>query len=428
MNERRIYLFVATFTFVAFLFSCTQDVQTEFTDNSTELSVQKSFFPEEPLTQSELIALAVERKGTYLISESEASEKLARFATSDGRSDAVEIESATLKVSPLTGKDLFYEITFNSEKGKGFSLVSADERVPEVLFYTDFGSISDTTFNKSLKFCLDLVSRYVEAQVKEDLDVTSLALSANKKLDGTQSRGPACRAQIVEMENITNRLRLVPGGWHQNSPYNDNLPYVAGTSIRPPVGCAMIGVTQIMAYYKKYYNLFLPDVATWNLAIANHLTSSTLHSLIYDVFMAMKLPAPNEPTIYSTPSTIEKARDFLNDHGFTAGAITNYSFSGVWTALNPGPTFICGWTGPGTAPGHGWVVDGARIVTIEEYMIEDPPCFTITFMGSYDRNYLRFDWGWGPLGGNGWFSAGVFQASSWDPNFNYDVKYINSIN
>ena len=44
------------------------------------------------------------------------------------------------------------------------------------------GSISDTSFNKSLKYCLELVELYVEEQTQKELDIESLASSANQKI------------------------------------------------------------------------------------------------------------------------------------------------------------------------------------------------------------------------------------------------------
>ena len=66
---------------------------------------------------------------------------------------------------------MYYEFVLESDKGTGFSIVSADERIPEMLCYSEVGAISDTSFNKSLKFCLELLDLYVEDQTKDELAI-----------------------------------------------------------------------------------------------------------------------------------------------------------------------------------------------------------------------------------------------------------------
>lgn len=87
-----------------------------------------------------------------------------------------------MKKNKKNGRNLYYEVIFENDKGTGFSLLSADERVDKLLCYSENGSISDTSFNKSLKYCLELVDLYVEGQTQKELDIESLASSANQKI------------------------------------------------------------------------------------------------------------------------------------------------------------------------------------------------------------------------------------------------------
>jgi len=230
----------------------------------------------------------------------------------------------------------------------GFSLISADERIPEVLCYSEYGTISDTLYDKSLKFCIELVEQYVEAQTSEDLDIDALTLSAagkiSKNIKAIQNGDPSdIDTSIAEWteEAYVEKLKSVPNGWHQGHPYNELLPFVvdmpSGYGGRAAVGCAMIAVSQIMTYHKKSFNNYI-STAMWPSMITNHLTSPYLKSLMSDLFYDLKISYDNT----GTESNSTKVRAFLNNNGYTAGAMSTYSFAGVWTALNDGPTYIEG--------------------------------------------------------------------------------------
>jgi len=437
-----VYLFTVVVTTV--FFSCSQE---KVLDDS-----QESFAPQKDpisvnLTKSEIIALAVEKKGTYLVSENEAHDKLLRFSSSSGnlgdnqmRSATLktnQIRSTTLKKNPITDKAMYYEVVFDSDKGTGFALVSADERISEVLCYSEFGSISDTLFNKSLKFCLDLIDLYVEEETKEELDIDALVFSAQEKLGIVSSTLRAWPLVIIEppieweVRTEVVKLKQVPGGWHQEDPYNDLLPLVSGgPNGRAYVGCAMVAVSQIMAYHEKPFSNYISKT-TWTSIKNDPENSAHLKKLMSDLFNAMVIPPYG---LSGTPSSLAKARSFLNSNGYTAGIESNYSFSGVLAALNDGPTYIRGSLASGE--GHAWVVDGARIITSKMYMQFglDPPILWDTAV----YNHVRFDWGYGHMqdpttpwisyNPNVWYSSGVFQVLRRpDMNFNINVKMISYI-
>ena len=178
-NRLNLFIFIVGFATVM-MFSCSKTDELSENEMGTGISVSEVL---PSLTKSEVIALAVQKKGTYAISESEALGLLERFTASDGIESAVNVKSSVLKKNAKTGKDMYYEFVFESDKGNGFSIISADERVPELLCYSEVGSISDTSFNKSMKFCFELMDIYVEEQTKEELDIEALALSAKEKQD-----------------------------------------------------------------------------------------------------------------------------------------------------------------------------------------------------------------------------------------------------
>lgn len=450
MERLKFYMYAFAAGIAAtLLLSCTEAEQLMDDEIPTSKMEEAAYSVSKPaLTRSESIALTVQQKGTYEISENEAIENLERFSAfiSGNKNSVVKTKSISLKKSPETGREMYYEVVFDSDKGTGFSILSADERADELLCYAEVGAISDTSFNKSLKFCLELVDMYVEEQTKEELNVETLALSAKEKFvainsvkaaDGVITKAippfnpddPNSPWQYDRTETRTTvdeRVKLVPGGWYQTSPFNDFLPYIPPQyNQRAYAGCDVIAVSQIMAYHKKPFSNYITS-AMWPSMIANYRTSVELKNLIRDMFNYMVISYD----VNGTSSNMARARSFLNGNGFSAGSGANYSYNGVWNALNYGPTYIRGGNTAGA--GHAWVVDGARTTTTtwtEIYSIVYNGRIVEAVGNSYTSTskQVRYDWGWGNANENTWFNDNVFRASPSDENFNTNVGIISFI-
>lgn len=349
-----------------------EEITTSMTDD-LELSTSESI-----LTKSEAVALTVLKKGTYKISESEAIRNLEHFSNSasNGKGRNLRPTHIALKKNPKTGKEMYYEVTFESEKGTGFSILSADERVEELLCYSEVGSISDTTFNKSLKFCLELVDLYVEEELNKELDLEALTVSARKKFITLEDQEIPAEVQTkaippfnpddpnspwyygrtdTKITSVSERLKLVPGGWHQGSPFNDYLPYISGTATRAHAGCSMVAVGQILSYHKRPFKNYI-TTAMWPSILDNISTSVELKNLMLDIFNGMVTKYDQT----GSTSNINKAREFLSNNGFVVGTVVNYNYDIVYDALNYGPTYISGTrikadgTTVGTCMGDRW--------------------------------------------------------------------------
>lgn len=391
------------------------------------------------------------KKGTYKISENEAIQNLNHFSNfdSNGKGRNIRLTHIALKKNPKTGKEMYYEVTFESEKGTGFSILSADERVDELLCYSETGSISDTTFNQSLKFCLELLDLYVEQEISKELDIEALTLSARKKFIASEDltdptniqtkaippfnpddpNSPWYPGRSEKKESVSERLKFVPGGWHQGSPFNDYLPYISGTTTRAHTGCGIIAVAQILSYHKKPFRNYI-TTAMWPSMIANPDGSAPLKNLILDIFNDMH----TKYDATGTTTTISKARDFLSNNGFNVGSAVSYSFDKAWDALNYGPTYIRGTrtTATGGTAGHAWVLDGIRTTTTQlteiyycDYngrIIEHNAGTT-----TYTTRMVNYDWGVTVSSDNKWFNSGIFERPSNGYNYNRSVELISYI-
>jgi len=304
---------------------------------------------------------------------------------------------------------------------------------------------------------------YVEEQTKDELDIDALVLVAKEKQDiilGMENKstlkikpfpeyddydpdspppftynGWVYDHTTTEMSTVE-RVKQIPGGWHQISPYNSLLPYVYGIQTsngKAYAGCATIAVAQIMSYHKRPVTLtfnnfifqYTVNYSDWQNMIA-YPDSSIVGWLILGIF-------DDIITSYDTAgssSNITKARSFLNSHGLGAGAESGYTFDGVWNALQYGPTYIRGENTENE--GHAWVVDGARKVTSihHDYYYFYLPSglyYEHIITTSSTHNTVRYDWGWGDNTINTWYNSGIFQPAGDSNNFSIDVKIISSI-
>ena len=187
----------------------------------------------------------------------------------------------------------------------------------------------------------------------------------------------------------------------------------------------MIAVSQIMAYHKKPYSNYI-TAAMWPTMIDNRYTSVELKRLMLDLFNTMNTGYDAS----GSSSTISKARDFLNNNGYTAGSAQDYTFDRVWNALSYGPTYVMGIRADDE--GHAWVIDGVRITRTTSTDI-----YTITYNGKVFEasgnssitsfRTVRYDWGGRTLSDNGWFTSGIFEKPSTGSNYNRNNKIISYI-
>jgi hypothetical protein len=429
-------------------FACSETEQ--FPENALPAPISNEVTTNDPvvLTKSEAVALAVQQKGTYKITEDEALQNLDRFRVSDlgGEETGINITDVVLRKKPGTEKELYYEVVFESEKGAGFSLLSADERTDHILCYSEVGALSDTSFNKSLKFCLELVKLYIEEQTKEELAIDSLVLSARAKSinlaeigtvntkampyfdPNNPGSGGWTYARTDVTTTVSERLKTVTTAWHQRFPFNAYLPLLypnTSDTTRAYAGCVMIAVAQIMAYHKKPFSNYI-TTAMWPTMISNYSTSVDLKNLIHDLFNNMVISY----NASGSSSTQTRARNFLNSNGYTAGPIIDYSYNNVWNALTYGPTYISG--GQAVGDGHAWVVDGARTtntVSADVYQcLYNGNIYENTLQNySISSKIVKYNWGGWNANHNTWFNDNAFVWDATGGNYNINVKIIGSI-
>ena len=115
---------------------------------------------------------------------------------------------------------------FNAENNSGFVIVSADDRMPEILGYSNHGSIDIETAPCGLKWLLGCYDQMAKVVSEQDVQLSHRANRADK-------------APVAPFITTT---------WGQSTPYNALCPRIDGA--RAVTGCVATAMAQIMNYYR----------------------------------------------------------------------------------------------------------------------------------------------------------------------------------
>lgn len=185
-------------------------------------------------------------------------EQAKKIAAEQARKLGITVNEPMLlqKASPKRGKvpvgstsvEAYYYV-FNNNGDKGFTIVSGDDLMPEIVGYSDKGTFSEECMPDNLKAFLKAYCATLEKVVAGDK-------AAN---DNVQELA-AMRANDTEATVIVEPL-LQAITWNQGEPYNNECPLYDGKN-RAVTGCVATAMAQIMAYH-KYPNALQKDIPTY---------------------------------------------------------------------------------------------------------------------------------------------------------------------
>lgn len=125
--------------------------------------------------------------------------------------------------------DAFY--IFNDPAG-GFTIVSADDRLPAVLGFSDSGSFSAERIPDNMKWWLSEYDRQIDAFLADDPDVVPSRM---------------LRASGNDRKPIEPLLHTK---WNQTTPYNDLCPVDPRTGELSVTGCVATAMAQVMKFHE----------------------------------------------------------------------------------------------------------------------------------------------------------------------------------
>lgn len=218
---------------------------------------------------------------------------------------------------------VIYNVTMETEEGKGFSLVSADKRVPGILVHIPNGDINDTIEYKGFTTMLDLSHTIIKANaIYYNHLVDSLKESTITKICDAENITREKYNENIEyyvnkyndVKYIQKETKVTEGdyyqyisqnyppalktAWGQGYPYNAKVNYScpgkASSSItnteykdKAAAGCVPIAAGQIIAHFRKYYLCDNWEYITYN----------------YDAFMKYKKVPADDPAAVDAVST-----------------------------------------------------------------------------------------------------------------------------
>ena len=122
---------------------------------------------------------------------------------------------------------------FNSSDGKGYVVVSGDDRTEQVLGYSSTGHIDPEAMPDNMKYYLGELAKELASM---DSDVTVVSRKSKRRAPVKKAIAP-----------------LITTHWDQDSPFNNMAPYVInskGDTVRCVTGCVATAMAQLMNYYK----------------------------------------------------------------------------------------------------------------------------------------------------------------------------------
>lgn len=204
-------------------------------------------------------------------------EQAKKIAAEQARKLGITVNEPMLlqKASPKRGKvpvgstpvESYYYV-FNNNGDNGFTIVSGDDLMPEIVGYSDKGTFSEENMPDNLKAFLKAYCATLEKVVAGD----------KTAIDNVQELA-AMHASDADPSVIVEPL-LQAIEWNQGEPYNNDCPLYDGMH-RAVTGCVATAIAQIMAYY-KYPDALQKDIPAYNDGYGNPIEGVKAAGRTYD--------------------------------------------------------------------------------------------------------------------------------------------------
>ena len=363
---RRIYLLLCA-AFALFLVACTS---------------------EEPLTPKEISPLESRGNHVTVPQALQRAEKMlesldkSQGLTRSGHKNRIVLDIECIRSSAKTRSSdgsmpdtLYYVI--NYANGDGFAIVSADNRTVPIYAVSAEGNcnIEDTVFNKGLADFFRCM----------EYDILCTARGTDIFPVDTIIYNPPTDVVIPIVEKVDPWFSFSVSTWHQGDPLNRYCLNKNGHVCS--VGCAAIGVGQIMSFYRHplgYHN----HLYYWDEMTSSHSSESLAHFLS-DLGNAENLDM-DYGSDESSASPYNIDRTFYNMGYEHVGNGITFSTKDAVAALKVNPIVMVGYGFKGSRfIGHIWTIDG-YITYLDQVKFDDSvPMFHCV-------------WGWGGSG-NGYY-------------------------
>ena len=215
------------------------------------------------------------------------------------------------RVKSVSGEVPAYYVFPNGE-GKGFTVVSGDDRLPEVVGYSDKGTYDEE----------NLPSNYV-GFMKAYEEMVGQLDNGDSRASASIAEAKALRSSGYQQPTIAPLLGNIQ--WNQMTPYNNMCPKYNGTN-RSVTGCVATAMAQVMMYY-QYPKTLQTDIPAY-VSRTNHLSIPQINKgESYDWANMLPQYASYEPLNYTDAQATAVAKLMYHcgaacemDYGSSSGA------------------------------------------------------------------------------------------------------------
>ena len=414
-----------TFILIGIIVSgCNPMEQTTKNIRATKSNEHSSLFIVK-LNYEESLSLQYKKRGTYCISSEEAIDKVMTIAEQKGGKCKNMTFSSCKLIENNNKKGAYYQVEFESQKGKGYAIIPADIRVPEPMCYVENGFLTDTSFIEPLKYYFRHIPEYIEKKQNDKYDIDKYYANAISKINnGTGSKSvPPFDPDVWTydgffIDTVRSYIdKIVPVEWGQEPPLGSLIDDDRGY-------CVIPAVAQIMAYHKFFYQGDINfTVSLWNSMIAgnNDASISTLGANLYDDLYWL--------FDYIVPFPSDICSFFQNELQCTTSSYhTGFDYLDLLDYLITSPVIILGFSGPmmsNLSNGHYWIADAAEKIEYQPFdayhiMYNGNRLDYYIYYNATTTEEIHFNWGWANSS-NGWFESGDFSPYNNDTSYEYGI-------
>lgn len=215
------------------------------------------------------------------------------------------------RVKSVSGEVPAYYVFPNGE-GKGFTVVSGDDRLPEVVGYSDKGTYDEE----------NLPSNYV-GFMKAYEEMVGQLDNGDSRVSASIAEAKALRSSGYQQPTVAPLLGSIQ--WNQIIPYNKMCPMYNSTN-RSVTGCVATAMAQVMMYY-QYPKTLQADIPAY-VTRTNHLSIPQINKgESYDWDNMLPQYASDEPLNYTDAQAAAVAKLLYHcgvacemDYGPSSGA------------------------------------------------------------------------------------------------------------
>lgn len=225
--------------------------------------------------------------------------------------EASSAKAKSKRVKSVSGEVPAYYVFPNGE-GKGFTVVSGDDRLPEVVGYSDKGTYDEE----------NLPSNYV-GFMKAYEEMVGQLDNGDSRASASIAEAKALRSSGYQQPTIAPLLGNIQ--WNQMTPYNNMCPKYNGTN-RSVTGCVATAMAQVMMYY-QYPKTLQANIPAY-VSHTNHLSIPQINQgETYDWANMLPKYASYEPLNYTDAQAAAVAKLLYHcgvacemDYGPSSGA------------------------------------------------------------------------------------------------------------